>query len=104
VKRLEHDPKRLLSRSENVASLEHLKVCHISGTENVTSADQRMTRHQSATWTIGRGLSLFAENKLSAQDWGACVPSRGVDQKSKSKSTHGGTARGPQRREGRSTG
>ena len=74
--RLEHDPKRHLSRSENVTSSEHSKVRHISGTENVTSADQRMTRHQNVAWTIGRGLSLLAENKLSAQDWGACVPSR----------------------------
>jgi len=79
VKRLEHDPKRHLSRSENVTSSEHSKVRHISGTENVTSVDQRMTRHQNATWMIRRGLSLFAENKLSVQDWGACVPSRGVD-------------------------
>ena len=100
VTRLEHD----LSRSENVTSSEHSKVRHISGIENVTSVDQRMTRHQNATWTIGQGLSLFAENKLSAQDWGACGPSRGVDQMSKSKSTHGGTARGPQRRERKSTG
>ena len=68
--RLEHGPKRHLSRSENVTSSEHSKVRHISGTENVTSADQRMTRHQNATWTIGRGLSLFTENKLSTQDWG----------------------------------
>ena len=85
--RLEHDPKRHLSRSENVTSSEHSKVRHISGTENVTLADQRMTRHQNATWTIGRGLSLFAEHKLSAQDWGACVPSQGVDQ-SQSQSQH----------------
>ena len=97
--RLEHHPKRHLSRSENVTSSEHSKVRHISGTENVTSTDQRMTRHQNATWSIGRGLTLFAENKLSAQDWGACVLARGVDQESKSKSTRGGTARGPQRRE-----
>jgi len=34
------------------------------------------SQHQNATLTIGRGLSLFAENKLPAQDWGACVPSR----------------------------
>jgi len=34
------------------------------------------SQHQNATWTIGRGLRLFAEYKLPAQDWGACVPSR----------------------------
>jgi len=82
VTRLEQEPKRHISRSESVTSSEHSKVRHISGTENVTSAenvtstDQRMTNHQNATWRIGRGLSRFAENKLSAQDWGACVLSR----------------------------
>ena len=87
MRRLEHDSKRHLSRSKNVTSSKHSKVHHISGTENVPSADQRMTHHQNAMWTIGRGLSLLAENKLSAQDWGL-VYRLGALTKSQSQSQH----------------
>jgi len=41
--------------------------CHVIAQKRLVN---RMPRR-----TVGRGLSLFAE-QLSAQDWGACVPTR----------------------------
>ena len=51
------------------------------------SAAQRMSRHQNATWMVGRGLSLFAENKCQLKTGGLCTyPSPSVDQSQKSTS------------------
>jgi len=98
VKILEHDPKRHLSRSESVASSEHSKVRHISGTENVTSADQRMTCHQNATWTIGRGLSFYAETSYQLKTGGPMYRP-GVLTKSQGQSQHMvGPLEGPKER------
>ena len=76
VTKLRCELKCHFSRSENITSSESLRVRYASDAENVASIGQEATHHQNAAGAIGGGLSLFAENKLSAQDLGACVPTR----------------------------
>ena len=54
-------------------SRQTLRECHVRLSENVKSTAQRECHvSKSATWMIGRGLSLFTETSVSSR-LGACV-------------------------------
>jgi len=80
VEGVKHNLRRHISGAENVTTAAQENVTS-AAQENVTSATQEMPHHQGATWTMGQGLSLFAENKYQLKTGGLCtVPSLGVDQ------------------------
>jgi len=53
ARRLRYDPRCHFPRSENIAPSESSKVRRAGDVENVTSASQRVTRHQNAARTTG---------------------------------------------------